>query len=237
MAGKQLLLGTVFGAPTQVPLEIVGATIATTPPNQGSDSGNDIIIPVPDGTEEGDLLIALLSLNELFPLQLIRPIGWDSIRVEIVPSVSGAFAWMQKIIVPSSVPSEYTWIWGGDAGVTRSGCMIGIRGAKAPLGEDGYTSGTLTIPDLTNNVEGSILAGFCTVAPSASTVNNYGVNSPLTLQGRHVADSNVPYAAPRATACASEEDLSVEVISGRSFTHTTNPATQHGTFGIIVEPA
>ncbi len=225
---------TDLSSPTSVsiPLEIVGYARASNPVHTTTNNGGDkITIPLPDGTQEGDLLLAQLYAAAS---ATTLPAGWSTVIDNGDDSRQ-----VCRVIVPAIVPAEYTWTISVD-GLSRTAEMVSIRGANTTLGESGFNDGDpdgLTVPDLTNNVEGSILMAFSNALQGGSVPYSVDItpDDPLVEGTSHVAAGSIAYALPLQSIVAAEEDLSVGLISGRSFSGI--PPITAVTFGIIVEPS
>ncbi len=214
------------------PPTIIASAKATTPPTLSENQfGTIIVIPVPVGTQAGDLLLAEVNWQVGSTRTLTNPAGWTTVTDQ-EPDPGGDNFFVTSLIVPASIPADYTWDLSGMEPYSRTGCMIAIRGANPILGDsDRNFSNSLTVPDLTNNVEGSMLVAFAK-ANSFPIGEDFDANVPLVEQTEHTSEGAQGYAIPTNTIIAVEENLSEGVISGRSF--TISGATER-TVGIIVE--
>lgn len=206
------------------PPTIVGSEKASTPTTETAQAGSTVVIPVPSGVQEGDLLLAIATWAQAGTLT--EPLGWTNIIADPIASTK-----LSKRVATSSEPADYSWSHTiADQG--RSGCMIAIRGANSTLGDNDIQNVSFTVPDLTNNIEDSILVGFH--AGSSLLGESYIANSPLILQTQHVGQGDGPYALIGCVALAVEEGLSTGLISGRSFSDPDNSGSRNA-YGIIVE--
>ena len=212
--------------PAPPPPTIVGSAKATTPPTlDASADGDTVVIPVPGGTQSGDLLLALAHWEIGITTE---PAGWT-----VVDAFSPATLLCSRTAT-SSEPADYTWT-SDEADRGRSGAMLSLRGANPVLGESGRGYNTFTVPSLMNSLENSILVVFSWRIDIAPTMGeDYSANSPLVEQTQHVANGSAAYALPQGCFIAVEEGLSKGLISGRSFSHVDGPDASN-VFGAIVE--
>ena len=212
--------------PPPPPPTIVGSAKATTPPTlDESADGDTVVIPVPGGTQSGDLLLAIASCAEGVTTE---PAGWTVVETLDTGTL------LCSRVATGGEPADYTWT-NDTADVSRTGAMLSLRGANPVLGESsGRAVNTFTVPTLANDFAGSILIAFGWRVDPGEMGEDYSANSPLVEQTQHVAKGSKAYAVPHACVIAVEEGLSKGLISGRSFSHVDN-ATGAYTAGVVVE--
>ena len=214
-------------------LTIVGSTVASDPVQESSsNSGSIVVIPVPVETQAGDLLISVLHWSFGGANTIIQPSGWTVVTAQVA---NDSFETSSRIAT-SSEPIDYTWDCVAAVNQSRAGCIIAIRGANPILGDsDRTTANGTTVPDLTNNVGGSMLVAFEKAATNIPPMSDaLSGNTPLVDQIQHSSRGTAGYAIPANALISVEENLSVGLISGRSF-QAAGATTR--TAGIIVEAA
>jgi len=204
---------------------IVGSAKATTPPTLSeSAAGDTLVIPVPEGTQSGDLLLAIARWGGNTTTE---PVGWT-----VVEAFGGATMLCSRVAT-SSEPADYTWT-SDVTDVARTGAMLSLRSANPVLGDSDDAGNTFTVPSLTNSIEDSILVAFGWRGDTAPIGEDYSANSPLVEQTQHVAAGSVAYSIAQGCVIAVEEGLSQGVISGRSLSHV-EAAFGNNVAGYIVE--
>lgn len=199
---------------------------ATTPPNTGTASGGSIIIPVPTGTADGDLLFAFVSVGTGV---ITPPAGWTAMF-----SVDTSMAYRR---VASSEPASYTWTVGGSPG--RGGIIATVRGGV--LGSNSRAGSDPTPPWVCPSVAAGGDAGAIWIGVvSASDVqnNNDYVRSAgsSTIQLQYSGQGTDLYALSQALMIATRTNLTAgQTVSGETFTAA---ATATGfRYGIIIDPS
>ena len=142
----------------------------------------------------------------------------------------------------ASEPADYTWEWvsgGLGSNASRGGTMITIENADTTLGNIDSADNQLTVPDVEATETGSMLVAF-NGGPTTTWVSSdpdfWIADSPLTMQGQHHGIGTHSYESPFAQCVATEEDLTVGTISGRTFsTDSTSGGTRIA--AVVVNPA
>jgi hypothetical protein len=226
---------TDLSTPAGAALEIIATSIATVSVHRGSPAGIDITIPVPDGTLAGMLMLAFASWNTA--VTHTAPGGWT----EIVTFSTGS---IYSRIAEAGDAADYTWTWvsgGNSSNTSRGGTMITIENADTTLGNINSADNQLTVPDVEATETGSMLVAF-----NAGTVtepwdpgsdpNIWDANSPLIEQAQHIGVGSNAYEQEWSQILATEDDLTVGTISGRTFSSVFNTGATR-IAGIIVNPA
>lgn len=212
------------------PLEIVGWSVASFPPSLGSAGGPSILISVPAAAEVGDWAITGVYCSAAGSGFALIPSDWTTLQS--IGDLSGVKLGIFSRQIDGTEPSSYEWWVNSDT--ARGAVMVVVRNVGA-VGPSVAATGSLTVPDIdfTSGVEGSMLIAFG--ASRGVVAENWTAVSPLTLGAQHVtANGGTPYGQPAGIAVATEENLSLEVISGRSFTRPSFNTPSAG--GVILEP-
>lgn len=202
---------------------------ATTPAtNSGSQSGSTVVVPVPTGTQNGDLMIAIVNATGAI---ITPPAGWT----EIV-SQSDTRGYSR---VASSEPASYTWTI-GEADYSRNGVMISVKDANSTLGDIQSAFYQLNgknfpVPDLSVSVAGSLLVAFAT-SGQVTITEDFTADSPLSMQVEHACNGSVSYSIASAMALATEAGLSVGTLTGRNFVNNSSDELLKVVGGIIIKP-
>ncbi len=215
--------------------KIVGARQASVPVSETIDNTSNIVIPVPNNVIAGDLLLAIVWGGTVIPQHIIPP-GWTRVINNPNGSINPS---IYKRIAGINEPASYTWVVPNPAGA-KTGNMIAIRDANPILGEVKSSQAVgYALPDLTNNIENSILVAFSSDQLDLNPGSNkeaFIANAPLIEQAQHASEGIAGYTPPRqGSIVAAEEGLSVGVISGRSFSNPISFLGNETNFGVIVE--
>lgn len=213
-------------------LQVVGATVSLTT----QATGRNIRIPVPAGTQNGDLLVVVAAVpTSNFPTP---PAGWT----DLDKTIPGKLV---QTRIAFNEPADYTWT-SVDFGDSRTGCMISIRGGKSLLGEVSTMnkSTTQSVPPFTFTIPGNannlIDDAMLVVIGATNTTAQFGVGDkfdalpPLLEKANHSHLGLGIYATLMNSAIAVEEHLHVEIIGGKILAHLK--ATSPTAMAIIVEP-
>lgn len=214
-------MGTLICDYSSPQLEVVGATKATTPVSKTETGGTTLVIPVPSGTKVGTLLIAVVTAAIG---SIIDPPGWTRIPIG-VPSIVVAFL---VRIATTDEPTSHTWTVSNL--ISRSGCMIAIKGGRIETAI--YEEGVEALPEVTNNIYGSMLVGLTAGLDDSVSTENITAQQPLELLTQHVSVGTAAYSFPRSTAIAVERNLSNGVKSGRTF--DTGGGSARGVLSVLV---
>ena len=214
---------------TGAELTFVGAAAATTPPSESTgQTSSTLVIPIPGGTEDGDLLLAVTK-TQVTPTP---PAGWTE---EFGGGGQVLHVWSR--VRQAGDPSSYTWAVGADS--SRSGGMAAFRGGV--IGDSAIDSSGVGIPpcpDVTAGAEaGAIFVAFVGLETATETMEAFGANPELSVEAQHISDGASPYSSPYATAIGVVEGLgSNETVgSDHQFTHSEELATS--VVSIIIDPA
>lgn len=192
----------------------VAASRASTPPNLSTDfAGTTVVVPVPAGVLDGDVLLCGVSWQS--GAAPTAPAGWT-----LLITVSGFMRVYSR--VAAAEPASYTWT-AFSSGTARGGVMTAHR--YAAIGDTASSANTSAVqPTVTAGpVAGAAYVGF---ADFVSTTNNNGdtATAPLTMRTQHSMDGTVAYQLPNHIDVASQEGLSSsEVVSGRDIVGPDDP--------------
>jgi len=210
-------------------IEFVGAALATTPADQGNAPAagppDELIVPVPDGVQENDVL--LMVERWAGNAVLTPPSGWT-----LLESIATGIAAYTKT-AGASEPSDYTW--DGDNASGRAGCMVAFR--NCTLGDSDVTAGSssspVTVPTVTALANGAALVAL-SGKPLSSFAGVYAATSPLIEAAQHEGADNAG-ANLSGSFIAYELGFSAGDISGKQITHNQS-VTGLGAIGVVLEP-
>jgi len=216
-----------------LPLEFIAFSIASTPADSVAETSGDsdldkIIIPIPVGTVEGDLMIVNLSTVGAANEIEANPAGWTTHRE--VTGLAPPFPPFKRLaskIATASEPADYTWGIGGNPSTSRSGSMVTIRNA-APLTIFGFwflqanDAEPIPIPNATNNKEGSMLIGMLAgVGTGLGATNDLTPNSPLDSEhAEHSMVGSEAYSLLHIGGIVKQENVPLGLITGRTVSST-----------------
>jgi hypothetical protein len=233
-SGFGISSGRGFGgappAPAAVNPSFRAAAKATTPPTQTTgNSGGTVVIPVPTGTQNGDMMIAVVTYAVGGSVTV--PSGWTAINVgtNFLREMRSYFR------VASSEPASYTWTF-GSPDFARNGVMVSIKDANATLGANAVATG-FTVPSLSVTVDGSLLVAFAAAETTTYTPESFLSTSPLTERSDHICNGSAAYNQPNEGTIATEANLLISTISGRNFTNALSDNFENMAGGVIVRPA
>lgn len=200
-------------------VELVGFTKATTPPSGVNNQGGDeLIIPLPSGTQSGDVAIAIAAfLPTSIPVPT-SPSGW----IRIFNGGGGRYIVDTRTFDGTEDP-EYTWT-DSQLGWSKSGCMIVVRNAVSLLG--GGQSTSLSVPTITIGVENVFIIALSCCQFGSSPTETYAVTGGLTELTEHASRGNRPYINSEASCVAMEFNPPIGSYSGRAFTHPSVVAAE-----------
>lgn len=214
-------------------VSFVAADDASTP-SDGSTSttGNTIVIPIPAGVQDGDLMFAHAYTN-LSPNgvnDISTPSGWTRIIADRDATNSVLHNVYQR--TASSEPSSYTWnMSSNDA--PRGGNIIVLRNAASTLGDSATDNGTNNVPSVSSTDAGSALVAF--IMGSVGDVR-FSADAPMTHGDDHLHNVGGAYSSDVAGAVAYELDVGTGTISGRSFSNSNAFGLQR-VAALLVEPS
>jgi hypothetical protein len=207
------------------------AAKATTPPTETSNNaGTTVVIPVPTGTQDGDMMIAAVTFAS--GASITVPSGWTLINSHTTFSR----ATLTYYRVASSEPASYTWtIASSGSGFPRNGVMVSIQDANATLGANAI-QGSFTVPDLSVTVDGSLLVAFASAETTTYTPESFVATSPLTERSDHICNGTAVYNFPTEITIATEAGILISTVSGRNFTNSLSDNFENAAGGVIVKP-
>lgn len=220
----------LFFAPTgPAAVTIVGSAKATTPPTETTpNAGNTVVIPVPSGVVDGDILLAAVQDTQFASSGTLPPSGWAFIN----GTGAGGFA-LAFVRTASSEPASHTWTF-NQSDRPRSGCMIAIRNAS--IGDFALASGTFNLASLTAVSNGAMLLALGWTDSDALS-EDWLDNSPIAVEIQHCADGDDASGNLANSVIYTEAGLSAGVISGRVADHVGDNSGFREIVGVIMEPA
>jgi hypothetical protein len=226
LAAGRLVMGspgayTIAGSGDTAPTFIGAETGAT--PGGGASS---IVIDVPAGTEDGDLLRTTCCVFDFVPT-ITAPSGWDLVRED----TGGGLRMATYERVADSEPADYTWTRSGSGGLV--GITAATRGQSpspndASVHAETFDEFEVDSPGVTTTVPHCTLLGLYVTTTGTGTsftapsgmqkvaeVENAGAGSPITLALMVEEDVATGATGARDAACATDEDGASQLFAIR----------------------
>ncbi len=207
-------------------IRLVSTSKATTPQSEGTNTGNQIIIPT-SAYKNGDLLLLVVGASTFNPLP-IPPNGWN---LEVQSGGGNGIFVYSKFA--NNEPSSYL-VTGITPGNSCGGFLLVYR--NAIVGQKVGTPSNLLFPSVKSSRNGSIFLGLAFYYLISSNLEQISAIGPLKMQIQHANVGNVPYIFSINMGAASLENLVVgEVYSGLAVKHPEGETDFTDTISILLE--
>lgn len=205
--------GRVGGPPAPTGITYIAADANT---HSGASS---TILPIPDGAEPGDILVAALAQNSPSGTPTDTD-GWTIIHTALNPN-SDRPTWLAYIVLPPTPPASYTWTF--STSTNRAVSVAAFRGqsASTPILAEAWNQGTAAPPALTAATGAAAFGAWRRVtttgaldAPGAMTelTNEYGSGSNVALTTAYETSLAAGSYSRSANATLSNLNASVVLI-------------------------
>lgn len=178
--------------------KVIGVSKATVPPSQGTDTGNQIVIPLPpSGVALGDNLYALAGATTSGGATVSPPAGWI-----LVGQLDALHVWHR--VATAAEPSSYTWTV-SLANIARGGVIIHVRGGvNGAFATFVAGAGAMSCPNVTAGmVAGALWLGFAT-APDTDNDEDVTTTGLHSLQAQHAGNLRFHAASSQAGLAAGQ---------------------------------
>lgn len=189
--------------------------------HESASSARSLTCNVPAGTADGDLLVALVSVENLIGSStLTNPAGWTQVyRTQNVSSSRDHEFVLSYIKISGTPPASYSWSYGDsyDDSYTFIHRFSGVDDFQGYTINGSTNSTTATALSITPDTDGSLVVWFCGGNMPTSTASTPSGFSNASKQKEALPDSLL-CSLIQGTASATGNKISSGWFAGTSFT-------------------